>query len=81
MDFTVIPLFPLGTTELVLILVVVMILFGAGKLPEVAKALGAGIRNFKDGAAKKDTPPGEIDVTPNVEDAVELRATSDDSDA
>ncbi|MFN3869963.1 MAG: twin-arginine translocase TatA/TatE family subunit [Aquificaceae bacterium] len=34
-------------TEILLILLVVLILFGAGKLPEVGRALGEGIRNFK----------------------------------
>ena len=81
MDFAAMPLFPLGTTELVLILVVVMILFGAGKLPEVGKALGSGIRNFKDGVAKKDALQNEIDVTPEIEEAVELKSTSDNGDA
>jgi len=37
----------IGTTELILILAVVMIIFGAGKLPEVGSALGKGIRGFK----------------------------------
>jgi len=42
-------MFGLGTTELIIILVLVMIVFGAGKLPQVAKSLGKGIREFKDG--------------------------------
>ncbi len=37
----------LSFTEILLILVVVMVLFGAGRLPEVGRALGEGIRNFK----------------------------------
>ena len=36
-------------TEILLILFVVFVLFGAGKLPEVGRALGEGIRNFKKG--------------------------------
>ncbi len=36
-----------GMTELIIILVVVLIIFGAGKLPEVGGALGKGIKNFK----------------------------------
>lgn len=36
-----------GPTELIIILVVVLIIFGAGKLPEVGKALGKGIKEFK----------------------------------
>jgi len=42
-------MFGLGTTELIIILVLVMIIFGAGKLPQVGGALGKGLRNFKDG--------------------------------
>ena len=42
-------MFGLGTTELLLILVLVLIIFGAGKLPQVGKSLGEGLRNFKDG--------------------------------
>ena len=45
-----------GPAELVLILLVVLIIFGAGKLPGVGKALGKGIREFK---AAKETPPDD----------------------
>ena len=36
-----------GITELLLILAVILLLFGANRLPEAGKALGEGIRNFK----------------------------------
>lgn len=42
-------MFGLGTQELLIVLVLVMIIFGAGKLPQVGSALGKGIRNFKKG--------------------------------
>ncbi len=42
-------MFGLGTTEMLIVLVLVMIVFGAGKLPQVAGSLGKGMRNFKDG--------------------------------
>jgi sec-independent protein translocase protein TatA len=42
----------IGFTELIVILVIILILFGPGKLPEIGKALGKGIREFKD--AQKD---------------------------
>lgn len=42
------------------ILVIVMIIFGAGKLPEIGEGLGRGIRNFR----KAVKTPDEIDITP-----------------
>ncbi len=39
----------LGLSELIIILVIVLILFGAKRLPDVAKGLGRSIKAFKDG--------------------------------
>jgi sec-independent protein translocase protein TatA len=59
-------LFNLGGGEIILILALVLILFGAKKLPELAKGLGTGIKEFKKAtrdvtdemhAAIEDTPP------------------------
>jgi sec-independent protein translocase protein TatA len=47
-------MFGLGTQELLIILVLVMIIFGAGKLPQVGSALGKGLRNFKKGVNDAD---------------------------
>lgn len=38
----------IGTTELLVILVIVMILFGGSKLPQLGKGLGEGVRSFRD---------------------------------
>jgi len=38
-----------GMQEMLIILVLVLIIFGAGKLPQVGGQLGKGLRNFKDG--------------------------------
>ncbi|HEX2922587.1 MAG TPA: twin-arginine translocase TatA/TatE family subunit [Chloroflexota bacterium] len=46
---------PVGPTELILVLVIVIIVFGVGKLPEVGGALGKGIKEFR--AATKDDEP------------------------
>ena len=54
-------MFGLGTTELIIILVLVMIIFGAGKLPQVGGALGKGLRNFKDGVKEGDEEKSEED--------------------
>lgn len=53
-------MFGLGPTELIVILVIVVILFGATRLPEIGKGIGEAIRNFK----KSTSEPPEIDVTP-----------------
>ena len=39
----------LGTTELIIILLVVLVIFGAGKLRNIGSDLGAAVKNFKDG--------------------------------
>ena len=46
----------IGLPELLIILVVAVLLFGGKKIPEVAKGLGEGIRNFKN-SLKGDEPP------------------------
>ncbi len=40
-------MFGIGMQELLIILVIILIIFGAGKLPEIGSALGKGINNFK----------------------------------
>jgi sec-independent protein translocase protein TatA len=46
----------IGTTELLLILAIILLIFGVGKLPEVFKALGSGVREFRDAASDSDSP-------------------------
>ncbi len=53
-------MFGMGIGELLVILVIVLIIFGAGKLPEIGEGLGRGIRNFR----KAVKTPDEIDITP-----------------
>ncbi len=38
----------IGVTELVLVFVILLLIFGGRKIPELARGLGSGIRNFKD---------------------------------
>lgn len=44
----------LGAPELIIIMVVVMLIFGVGKLPEIGAGMGKGIREFKDSIAGGD---------------------------
>jgi sec-independent protein translocase protein TatA len=50
-------MFGIGMPELLVILVIIFIVFGAGKLPEIGTALGKGIQSFK----KATCAPNEID--------------------
>ncbi len=52
-------MFGVGMPELLVILVIVLIIFGAGKLPQIGEGLGKGIRNFRKATSKE---PEEIDV-------------------
>jgi sec-independent protein translocase protein TatA len=47
-------LFPLGFQELLLILLIVLVVFGATKIPQLGRGLGEGIRNFKKGLDPED---------------------------
>ena len=54
-------MFGIGMPELIIILVIILIIFGAGKLPEIGAGMGKAIRNFKGAAAdsekdKKEEP-------------------------
>ena len=47
-------MFGLGTTELIIILVILLMVFGVGKLPMVAKQLGGGVRDFRKAMSEDD---------------------------
>ncbi|ACU88525.1 sec-independent protein translocase protein TatA [Desulfomicrobium apsheronum] len=56
-------MFGIGIPELLIILVIVLVIFGANKLPEIGSGMGRAIKNFK----KATGEPEEIDVTPKSE--------------
>lgn len=53
-------MFGIGTQELLIILVLVLVIFGAKRLPEIGGGLGRAIRNFRQASSE----PDEIDITP-----------------
>lgn len=57
-------MFGFGMPELIVILVIVLVVFGAGRLPEIGAALGKSIRNFKKASDGKD----EIEIKPEKRD-------------
>lgn len=50
-------MFGIGTTELIIILAIILIIFGVGKLPSIGTGLGQAIKNFK-----KTSSENEVDV-------------------
>ena len=63
-------MFGIGMPELIIILIIILIIFGAGKLPEIGSGIGRGIKNFKKSVTKdegqnssgdKDQPPASKD--------------------
>lgn len=65
---------PLGWQELAIILVIVIVIFGAGKLPEIGSGLGKGIRGFKEESGigdKKDSAieEGKSEVASTITEA------------
>jgi sec-independent protein translocase protein TatA len=66
-------MFGLGATELAIILAIVVVLFGARRLPEIGAGVGKAIRNFKSGVSGDD----EIDVTPEKDQVAEQAPNSE----
>ena len=67
-------MFGIGTTELIIIMFIILLIFGAKKLPELAQGLGKGIREFKKASNEiqdefkastesESTPPKKDDET------------------
>ncbi len=65
----------LGTPELIIILIVVLLLFGGKKIPELMKAMGQGIKSFKDGVNGINDA---VEKTVNADDKSDKPATDTD---
>lgn len=59
-------MFGIGFSELIIILLIVLIIFGVGKLPQIGEGLGKAIKGFKKGVSEGDEGDegDEIDITP-----------------
>ena len=57
-------MFGFGIPEMLIVLAIVLVVFGAGKLPEIGGALGKSIKNFKNASEGKD----EIEIKPKTDD-------------
>jgi sec-independent protein translocase protein TatA len=69
---------PIGTPEIIIILVVLLLLFGAKRLPEMGRSLGRGMREFKDSVSGMDDTPSTTTPTPT---RVELPSATSEPDA
>ena len=54
----------LGLPELMIILAIVIIIFGANRLPQLGRGIGSAIRNFKQGIKEDETPDQTADPKP-----------------
>jgi len=68
----------IGPLEIGILLVIVLLLFGAKRIPEVGGSLGKGIRDFGRGIKGEDDDPPQIEATPT-EDETESRPTASQS--
>jgi sec-independent protein translocase protein TatA len=57
---------PLGLPELLIIILLVVLIFGAKRLPELGKSLGEGIKNFKSSITGKDKDKAKDENQPNI---------------
>lgn len=54
-------MFGIGVPELAIILIIVLLIFGAGKIPEIGAGIGRGIKNFKTSIAEQEDKPQKLD--------------------
>jgi sec-independent protein translocase protein TatA len=69
-------MFGIGMPELIIILVIILIIFGAGKLPEIGAGMGKAIKNFKKATNEAEDKPIEAEKEAPV-DKLEQKEESD----
>ena len=65
----------IGPLEIIIVLVVVLLIFGPKRLPQLGRSLGGGMREFKDSVTGKDA---DADADPDAEGRPALEASTDD---
>lgn len=63
-DYAIAAVFGLGVTELLLIFAIIVVIFGASRLPQLGRGVGEGISNLRDGLKSKDKPAIEEKKNP-----------------
>jgi len=66
----------IGAGELLILLLVVLLVFGPKRLPEMGRSLGRGMREFKHSVTKDDHDPAELTTAPAVEEPVRAPAST-----
>jgi sec-independent protein translocase protein TatA len=64
-------MFGIGMPELIIILIIILIIFGAGKLPEIGSGIGKGIKNFKKAS---EQPQDELEHPPEEDETPEEKS-------
>ncbi|MDO4497429.1 MAG: twin-arginine translocase TatA/TatE family subunit [Bacteroidales bacterium] len=63
-----IPFLFIGTTELLIIGLIVLLLFGGSRIPSLMRSLGSGVKSFKDGMKEGETPESESKANDKTEE-------------
>lgn len=65
-----------GPLEIIIVLIIVLVIFGPKRLPDLGKSLGRGMREFKDSVTGKDKEHEQLDSVKTVGDSPEPPATT-----
>jgi sec-independent protein translocase protein TatA len=65
-----------GPLEIIIVLIIVLVIFGPKRLPDLGRSLGKGMREFKDSVTGKDKEQEQLDPVKTVGDAPEPPATT-----